>query len=161
MTEKTAGNTPPQGASSKPITTSATTVADPDAGKKTPQQLEAEAKEKKAAEDKAKLDAQIAAEVDAGGSEVDPKAQAAIDAAMGNAAETDSSLEDGDDEDVAVPAKGWQERAEAASKKIVKLVRSIPKDTPDEHVIWGFAGQTLLVGDLRAFVAGAPKGYGE
>lgn len=40
----------------------------------------------------------------------------------------------------------------AAWNKIVKLVSAIPKDTPDEHVVWGAAGIRLELGDLRALV---------
>lgn len=39
-----------------------------------------------------------------------------------------------------------------AWNKIVRITSIIPKDTPDEHVVWGAGGVVLNVGDLRALV---------
>lgn len=53
-------------------------------------------------------------------------------------------IDDGDSEDIKKGKTAWN--------KIVKLVTLIPKDTPDEHVVWGAAGIRLELGDLRALV---------
>lgn len=38
----------------------------------------------------------------------------------------------------------------AAAKKFQKLAAVVPKDTPDEHIMWGAGGASVTVGDLRA-----------
>lgn len=40
----------------------------------------------------------------------------------------------------------------AAWNKIVRITTIIPKDTPNEHVVWGAGGVVLNVGDLRALI---------
>ena len=37
---------------------------------------------------------------------------------------------------------------------ITKLVRDIPADTPDDHIVWGASGHKLRMGHLRALVMG-------
>lgn len=37
---------------------------------------------------------------------------------------------------------------------ITKLVRDVPADTPDEHIVWGASGHKLRMGHLRALVMG-------
>lgn len=37
----------------------------------------------------------------------------------------------------------------SAAQKLQQLVARIPKDTPNEHLVWGAAGVSLNVGDLR------------
>lgn len=54
------------------------------------------------------------------------------------------NIDDGDPEYVKAGKTAWN--------KIVRLATIIPKDTPDEHVVWGAGGVVLNVGDLRALV---------
>jgi len=55
----------------------------------------------------------------------------------------------------------WNERPEYAdatnaAKKLQKLVAVLPKDTPNEHTVWGAGGIVLTVGDLRSLVKVMP-----
>jgi hypothetical protein len=61
-----------------------------------------------------------------------------------------SEVEDDDDE-APLPA-GVAHPMVAVAAKLRKLVTHIPKDTPDEFQIWGAAGITLTLGDLRTVV---------
>lgn len=58
----------------------------------------------------------------------------------------DGTVKISDDDHEAVKA------GKAAWNKIVRITTIIPKDTPDEHVVWGAGGVVLNVGDLRALV---------
>lgn len=42
-----------------------------------------------------------------------------------------------------------QEKMDALGKKLVALVAGVPETTPDSHILWGAAGQNILMGDLR------------
>ena len=64
----------------------------------------------------------------------------------------------GDDE--AAPS-GWNDHPDhrksvEAAKKFQKLAARVPKDTPNEHVIWGAGGVSVTVGDLRDLCKAMP-----
>jgi hypothetical protein len=40
-------------------------------------------------------------------------------------------------------------RKKAAKEKIYNLIRSYPKDTPDEWVVFGYGGTRVNLGDLK------------
>lgn len=47
------------------------------------------------------------------------------------------------------PATLLQERQKAAKQKIVDLLYSYPRDTPPEHVIFGYGGVRITFGELQ------------
>lgn len=63
--------------------------------------------------------------------------EAKLEALMGDDAEP--SLSDDD-----------MRRGADSAKKFQKLLSVIPKDTPDEHVVWGAGGVVITIGDVRA-----------
>lgn len=133
-----AKNPAPNTQSLKPVTGLVSDKKDPD------NDAAAVAAKKKEAEDAA-----IAKEVEAG-TELSVEEQKKLEGVLGNASEAP----DDDDGTVATPAqpdpnRTFDDSVPGAMKKIWKLVTSIPKDTPDEHVIWGAAGIKLNLGDLR------------
>lgn len=80
-----------------------------------------------------------------------------IDPAADLTAEEQANLErilDGDDDDAPASLSGEDDRdlAKEAINKIKRLVVGIPSTSPDAHTIWGAAGVTLTLGDLRALV---------
>lgn len=56
-----------------------------------------------------------------------------------------------DDKDIAKPAFAAHPMVDVA-KRLKQLVTLIPKETPDDHRIWGAAGIVLTLGDLRTIV---------
>lgn len=42
-----------------------------------------------------------------------------------------------------------QNRQKAAKQKIVGLLHSYPRDTPPEHIIFGYGGVRITFGDLQ------------
>ena len=64
---------------------------------------------------------------------------------LGNESEVD------DDADIAKPAMTGHPM-EAVAKRLKQLVTLIPKETPDDHRLWGAAGIVLTLGDLRTIV---------
>jgi len=96
-----------------------------------------------AAEKKAQAEAEkIKAEALAAGSKDDEKAlEKVLDA---DAEKHPEPILERDDE----PA--WYAEGRAAITKLRRLVSLIPRETPDEHKVWGAAGISLTLGDLRA-----------
>jgi hypothetical protein len=58
----------------------------------------------------------------------------------------DGSVKIGDDD------PDYMKAGKTAWNKIVRITSIVPKDTPDEHVVWGAGGVVLTLGDLRALV---------
>ena len=74
---------------------------------------------------------------DARGRELTKAEEAELEELMGNDAEP--SLSDKD-----------RAAGEVSAKKFQKLLSVIPRDTPDEHVIWGAGGVVITLGDIGA-----------
>lgn len=77
------------------------------------------------------------------GKELTPEEEAELEAHLGDEAEPTISAE--------ARAKG-----EDSAKKFVKLLKVVPTDTPDEHVIWGAGGVVITLGDIRNIFGHVP-----
>lgn len=69
--------------------------------------------------------------------ELTKEEEAELEAIMGDEAEPHLSDDD-------------MKRGNESAKKFVKLLSVIPRDTPDEHVVWGAGGVVITLGDIRA-----------
>jgi hypothetical protein len=131
-TEEPAKNPAPDAQSTKAVSGLVSDKKDPD------NDAAAIAAKKKEAEDAA-----IAKEVEAQ-AEMSAAEQKNLEKILGNGDES------GDDEVPEQPEPPVHHSGiPNAMKKILKLVSLIPKETPDEHVVWGAAGVKLELGDLR------------
>lgn len=50
--------------------------------------------------------------------------------------------------------EAFRDNYESAQAIITRLVRDVPADTPDEHIVWGASGHVLRMGHLRSLVMG-------
>ena len=49
---------------------------------------------------------------------------------------------------IAAEAQDKLERQQIAKAKLVKLIRSYPRDTPWEHILFGYGGVKVTLGDM-------------
>jgi len=58
------------------------------------------------------------------------------------------------DKDIHKRLGHFKDNYESAQAVITRIVRDVPADTPDEHIVWGASGHTLRFGHLRMLVMG-------
>lgn len=84
--------------------------------------------------------------------------QARIDASMGDHSEYDEeeAVEAAKERDPHAldRLQGFSASYKSVREVITNLVRDVPADTPDEHIVWGASGHVLRMGHLRQLVMG-------
>lgn len=68
---------------------------------------------------------------------------------IGSEAAQEGTNSDGDGDDLFEPTEDEIFRARASAQRIKDVTESFPETTPDSHILFGYAGINITVGDLR------------